>query len=178
MKIVYHENCHGHHVMLMVKSAIAVPTSTDRNPIKSKSKCLYIKGRQQVTSITEPLLLCGRELPWVTSATHLGHELSDCGTMDQDTIVKRAKFINESVQIRAMFHFASQFEIMKALKVYCTSFYGCMLWDLAGDRSTQVFNAWNMAVKLVWGVSKNDKEVPGTESPQFWHVLSQDRHNC
>ena len=27
MKIVYHENSHGHHVMLMVKSAIAVPTS-------------------------------------------------------------------------------------------------------------------------------------------------------
>ena len=125
--------------------------STDENPNKSKSKCLFIKGKHLVYTKPEPLILCGRELPWVKSATHLGHEISECGTMDQDIIVKRAKFINESSQIRALFHFASPSEIMKALKVHCSSFYGCMLWDLAGDKAKQVFNAWTMAVKLVWG---------------------------
>ena len=132
--------------------------STDPNPIKSKSKCLYVKGRRQGLIEPVPLELCGRELPWVSSATHLGHELSDTGTMDQDTIVKKAKFINESVQIRSMFDFASPFEVMRAIKVYCSSFYGCMLWDLDGEKTNQVFNAWNTAVKHVWGCPRTTRK--------------------
>ena len=31
-----------------------------------------------------PLCLYGRELPWVSTATHLGVELSEDGTMDTD----------------------------------------------------------------------------------------------
>ena len=78
--------------------------------------------------------------------------------MDQDTIVKKAKFINESVQIRTMFDFASPFEVMRAIKVYCSSFYGCMLWDLGGEKTNQIFNAWNTAVKLVWGCPRTTRK--------------------
>ena len=46
-----------------------------------------------------PLLLCGRALPWVARAEHLGHALSEDGTMRQDAREKRAKFIDMSVKI-------------------------------------------------------------------------------
>ena len=131
--------------------------STDPDPAKSKSKCIYMIGRRHALSKPPPLRLSGRNLPWVESATHLGHELHQSGTMDQDTLIKRAMFIRDSVEVRTMFKFASPPEILKALKIYCSSFYGCMLWDLAGDKATQVYNSWNMAVKLTWNCPRQTK---------------------
>ena len=47
--------------------------------------------------------------------------------------------------------FAAPAEVIKALKVYCNSFYGSCLWDLAGEKAGQVYSAWNFSVKLAWG---------------------------
>lgn len=71
--------------------------------------------------------------------------------MDQDTLIKRAKFIQESVKTRELFKFAAPSEVVKALKVYNSSFYGSSLWNLNGDKTRQVYTAWNTAVKLAWG---------------------------
>ena len=71
-----------------------------------------------------PLRLSSRNLPWVVSATNLGHELH--------------------VQL------CLSPEILKALKVYCSSFFVCMQWDLGGDKATQDYNSLNMAMKLTW----------------------------
>ena len=74
--------------------------STDPNPIKSKTKCIFVCGAKTRLSRPAPLTLCGRDLPWVSTATHLGHELHESGTMDYDAVVKRATFIQQSVEIR------------------------------------------------------------------------------
>ena len=50
-----------------------------------------------------------------------------------------------------IFKFAAPAEVIKALKVYCNSFYGSCLWDLAGEKAGQVYSAWNSSVKLAWG---------------------------
>ena len=84
-----------------------ITVSTDPDPAKSKSKCIHMIGRRRALAKPPPLILCGRNLPWVASATHLGHELNESGTMDHDAVVKRAKFIDDSVEIRTMFSFAS-----------------------------------------------------------------------
>ena len=52
---------------------------------------------------------------------------------------------------------ASPPDILKALETYCSSFYGCMLWDLAGDKAAQVYNSWNTAVKLTWNCPRQTK---------------------
>ena len=77
--------------------------------------------------------------------------------MDYDAVVKRATFIQQSVEIRETFGFASPVEILTALKIYCSSFYGCMLWELGGDKAAQVFNAWTTAVKLTWRVPRGTR---------------------
>ena len=76
--------------------------------------------------------------------------LTEQGDMDQDTLIKRAKFIQESVKTRELFKFAAPSEVVKALKVYNSSFYGSSLWNLNGDKTRQVYTAWNTAVKLAW----------------------------
>ena len=78
--------------------------STDKNPNKSKSKCMYLVGKHIEKPIyPAPLKLYNEDLPFVTHATHLGHELNQDCTMDMDIRMKRAAFISNSVEIRNMF---------------------------------------------------------------------------
>ena len=77
--------------------------STDPNPKKSKSKWIFVIGKKRALQKLAPLIVCGNELPWVESATHLGHELHESGQMDHDVTAKRAQFINKSVEIRNIF---------------------------------------------------------------------------
>ena len=125
--------------------------STDPVPSKSKSKCLYVVGRKHRLVKPAPLTLCGRELPWVNQADHLGNTLTVQGNMEQDAAMKRAQFINSSVQIREQFKFAAPAEVLKAMKIHSTSFYGSSLWDLDGEKAKQVYSSWNQSIKLIWG---------------------------
>lgn len=77
--------------------------------------------------------------------------------MEHDAHVKRAIFIDKSVEIRESLSFASPVEILSAIKVYCCSFYGSMLWDLGGDGASQVFNSWTTGVKLTWNVPRGTR---------------------
>ena len=115
---------------------------------------IFIIGKRRGLAKPAPLVLCGHELPWVQSATHLGHELHESGDMDHDSAVKSAQFIDKSVEIRSMFGFAAPADVLQALKTYCSDFYGSMLWDLGGDKAAMVYSAWDTAVKLTWSCPK------------------------
>ena len=125
--------------------------STNPVPSKSKSKCIFVIGKKTNLVKPAPLTLCGQELPYVGHADHLGNTLTEKGDMEQDAAVKRAKFIQSTVETREMFKWAAPAEVLKATKIHCTSFYGSSLWDLRGDKAMQVYSAWNTTVKLAWG---------------------------
>ena len=122
--------------------------STDPNPKKSKTKCIYFCGKNTVDQYPAKLTLDGKPLPFVPPATHLGHELQQSGTMDQDAKVKRARFIADSTDIRETFSFAETDQVLSAIKVYCGHFYGSMLWDFTSDSVGQFCRSWNTCVKL------------------------------
>ena len=125
--------------------------STDPTPAESKSKCLYVVGNKRNVQKPAPLTLCGRELPWVDQADHLGNTLTVQGDMEQDAAIKRAQFVSSSVQIREAFKFAAPAEVIKAMKIYSNSYYGSSLWNLTGQKAGQVNSAWNQSIKLIWG---------------------------
>ena len=58
--------------------------STDPNPEKSKTKCIFVCGRARARQKPVNLMLDGKQLPWVESAVHLGHILHQSGNMDKD----------------------------------------------------------------------------------------------
>ena len=123
--------------------------STDPDPSKSKTKCMYICGKQKQPVYPAPLQLYGVDLPWVQHATHLGHELHQDGTMELDTKMKRAGFIESSTEIREMFGFAHPSQVLNSVQIYTCHFYGSMLWDLFGEMSGQVYRAWNTCKNLL-----------------------------
>ena len=129
--------------------------STDPDPGKSKTKCIFVCGKSVGLSKPTPLLLDGKELPWVATASHLGHELHESGGMDHDASTKRAQFISKSTDIRETFNFASPVEILQAVKVFAGDMYGGNLWHLRGNQANQVFLSWNTCVKLAWNVPRN-----------------------
>ena len=102
-----------------------------------------------------PVKLDGKYLPWVTSADNLGHTLHQLGTMDQDCKIKRAKFINKSVEIREQLAFAYPEQVMKAVQVFCCDAYGSMLWQLNSESAKQYFKSWNTSVKLIYDVPRS-----------------------
>ena len=114
--------------------------STHPNPQQSKTKCIFMIGKNRNLVKPVPLQLCGRDLPWVESGNHLGHMLHQSDNMEHDASIARAKFIDQSVETRQAF----------SLQVYNSNHYGSMLWDLGSEAGSQFFNSWNTAVKLAW----------------------------
>jgi hypothetical protein len=54
--------------------------STDPNPVKTKSKCIFMNGpRLSNQNKPAPLQLYGVDLPWVEKASHIGHDLHQYG---------------------------------------------------------------------------------------------------
>ena len=106
--------------------------STHEDPVKSKSKCLWFTGKALVQQYPAPLFLNTKALPWVRTATHLGHELSqECNT-EHAALCSRAKSIDKSVTVRETFSFALPPQILKATATYCQDWYGSNLWNLYG----------------------------------------------
>jgi hypothetical protein len=130
--------------------------STDPSPEKSKSKCIYMTGTR-LRNRQKPAALClyGVELPWVVSATHLGHDLHQDANLDFDCKCKRGRFIQNSTNVRETFRFAEPAQMLRAVKVYCCDFYGSMLWDLFGNQAQQMYRTWNTCVKLAWDVPRS-----------------------
>ena len=123
--------------------------STDPDPAKSKCKLVFVCGHQLGLAKPAPLLLCGRPLPYVQTATHLGHEIHESGEMRHDTTVKRAILIGKTVEVRDSFSFASPPSVLRALEVYCSSYYGSLAgWDLEGAEAQKFYGVWRLNVVL------------------------------
>ena len=125
------------------------------DPINSKSKCIFFSGKARNVVLPDPLKLNGVDLPWVASAGHLGHVLHQDCTMDQDSKVKRAKFIDKTCELRETFSFAHPEIVIKAAQVYASDAYGFMLYDLTSNTSESFFSCWNTFVKLAWNVPRS-----------------------
>ena len=130
--------------------------STDPEPAKSKTKCMYFCGRLGGrVMLPAPLYLDGKALPWVDTADHLGHTLHQTVTMDKDCLRARGMFISKTVEIRDQLSFAQPQHKLQAVQVMCTDAYGCMLWDLGSDNAEKFFKSWNTCVKLCYGVTRS-----------------------
>ena len=128
--------------------------STHVEPEKSKSKAIYVIGRQAGQARPMPLVLCGKPLPLVMRAEHLGHALHEDGTMSQDCREKHASFIDSSVKTREVFSFAHPADQITAVEKYCTAAYGSNIWDLGGRECEMLTNAWRTGHKLAWNVPR------------------------
>ena len=130
--------------------------STDEDPNKSKSKCIYVVGpRGAHLEKPNPLDLCGRNLPWVQRAEHLGVWIQQDGTLSHDARVKRAKYVDGCCKINETFYFAHPFDKITAVEKYCNSIHGSNIWMLDAKETQMVVNSWKLSCKLAWDVPRS-----------------------
>ena len=128
--------------------------STDPNPRKSKTKCIqFSPGRRNIVN-PPPIILDGKELPWVTQVDHLGHILQENLSMEADAHKVRASFMNRASDLRDNLYFAHPQQKIQAIQLYCCDAYGSMLWQLESKYADSFFKAWNAQARLSWDIPR------------------------
>ena len=75
--------------------------------------------------------------------------------MSYDASVKRAILIGKSVEVQDCFRFASAPSVLRALNVYCSSYYGSLAgWDLEGPEAKKFYGVWRLNVLLTHNVPR------------------------
>ena len=132
--------------------------STDPDPRKSKTKCLAFLQNEKVV---KPVLLCGNELPWVSSCMHLGNtivntEKAEAGDIrSHDVKKKRACFIDKNNELIQEFYFAHPETINEVNKIQNSHFYGSVLWRLASLNVQKLEKSWNISVRRMFDLPMN-----------------------
>ena len=66
--------------------------------------------------------------------------------MELDAKIKRADFIDKTVNIRETFSFALPTQVIQAIDKYCGDHYGGMLWSFDGQGAGQYFRCWHRCI--------------------------------
>ena len=126
--------------------------STNPDPRKCKTKCMAFTKKERIIA---PLRMNGNDLPWVTSAKHLGTKMeSNIAGMAKDLMEKRAQFINRNNELIQEFRFAHPRTIIRTNNIFNTSLYGCVLWDLFGKEANRLEKTWNVSQRLMLGLHR------------------------
>ena len=133
--------------------------STDENPTKSKTKVVYMCGNEKLRNYPAKLKLNGRDLPYVPSGNHLGHEISQACDSELDTRIKRARYIDRTTDVIDSFSFAHPKQILRAIEVHCGDFYGSMLFRLFSESAEKYYRCWDRCVKTCWSVPLSTHKV-------------------
>ena len=141
--------------------------STHALPKKCKTKCMsFLRDKRDVKNI----ILNGKELPWVTTAKHLGSKITDCpGALSNDLMEKRATFINKVNELNQEFYFAHPATKTKINNVFNSYFYGSTLWNLFGYEFERLEKSWNVSQRILLGLPRNSHRY-------FIAPLSRTRH--
>ena len=129
--------------------------STNPDPKKCKTKCLVytIKKRE-----LKPLRMNGDDLPWVSTAKHLGTRIENSYKgVTKDLMEKRATFINRNNELIQEFRFAHPLTIIRTNKIFNTSMYGCVLWDLFSKETERLEKTWNISQRLMLGLPRESR---------------------
>ena len=129
--------------------------SSDQDPKKCKSFCIYFVGPVKRVVYPAPLVLNGVVLPWRESAVHLGHKLHQDLSFSADSTGRRAMFISRSVEVRSQFAFASPAQVLTAVRILCCDAYGSVLWRLDSAYASSFFKAYSSCVRRIHGLPLN-----------------------
>jgi hypothetical protein len=131
--------------------------STDPNPQKSKTRGLTFLQKERVV---RPVVLCGNDLPWVSSCKHLGNRIVNTETAEADDIrcqdvkSKRASFINKNNELIQEFHFAHPKTRNRVNIIQNSHFYGSVLWNLSSKHVEKLEKSWNIAIRRMFDLPR------------------------
>ena len=131
--------------------------STDPDPKKSKTRCLtFLQKERQI----KPVILCGNELPWISSCKHLGNTIVDTKTAEagdirsSDVKKKRAAYIDKNNDLIQEFNFAHPATLNEVNQIQNSHFYGSVLWNLSSEYVRKLEKSWNISVRRMFDLPR------------------------
>ena len=123
----------------------------------NKSKCLVVQPRQNrgLPLLNLPTLnfrVGGNDIEIVSEWPHLGHIISSHCLDDGDIFHRRNCMIGQVNSVLCHFGKLPSSVKSKLLYAYCSSLYGCELWDLWNKNIDTVCVAWRKALRRVWNL--------------------------
>ena len=85
--------------------------------------------------------------------THLGHVISANLDDKDDIINKRNSLCGKINSVLCYFCEDDALVKLKLLRLYCSDFYGSVLWDLSHSSVEDVCIAWCRGLRRAWGLS-------------------------
>jgi hypothetical protein len=117
------------------------------NPKKTVCVCF---SKTHVAEMTGHIKLYGEQLPWSTSAKHLGNIVNGNLSDLSDIQSKRRDFINRVNSLIANFKSVSRSICSHVFNSQCCHLYGTEIWNLQ-DKSVEPFYVtWRKAVRKLW----------------------------
>ena len=148
-------SCVGLQMMIDIVSSycdkVGLKLSTDPDPKKSKSKCVYFNCKQTPKTMS----ICGMSMPWVNNVVHLGHIIHSDESTNHDLTDKRASYISTVHSLRQELGDQDPAVFLRLIGVYGSSFYGSSLWDLSDDKSNKLYAAWNRTIRYTYNIPIN-----------------------
>ena len=129
--------------------------STHPDAAKSKTKGIVF-AKKEINFEPAPLLLCGNSLPWVKSAKYLGSKMTNIlDGYQEDVKCKRAQYIERNCELLQEFPLAHPLLKCKINRIYNSSFYGSVTWDLNSISVQKLINSWSVSVRHMWNLPFN-----------------------
>ena len=102
-----------------------------------------------------PLVLYGRNIPFVHQHEHLGHLISDDELFVQDQTSKINSFTGKYHNLQQRVGFQDPVVMMTLVNTYLLSLYGSNLWDLSSEDSERINTSFNKLVRQLFLVPLN-----------------------
>jgi len=121
-----------------------------------KSKCLVILSNS--CRYLRPLLLDnvfyigGKPIDFVSSFPHLGHTITDTLDDGPDISKRLGNFIGQVNDVLCFFGKLTSDVKARLFRAYCSSYYGCELWDLSGRSLSTFCAAWRKGARRIWNL--------------------------
>ena len=129
-----------------------------------KSKCMIVLPPSQ--RYLEPQLnsihfmIGGRMMEIVSSYSYLGHIISSTAGDSLDVSKRQHDFNGHINDMLCFFGKLPSIVKSRLFCSYCTSFYGCELWDLSCDQIIHFCTAWRKGLRRVWDLPYQTHKFP------------------
>jgi hypothetical protein len=120
----------------------------------SKSKCLLFHPAGCKRHCTPRPTFCigNKEIEYVESWPHLGHVLCSSFSDCKDILNRRNSLVGQINEVLCCFGNLSPVIKTHLLYTYCSSLYGCELWDLSSQQLAAIGVCWRKAIKRCWNL--------------------------
>ena len=98
------------------------------------------------------ILSTHKPMEFVSSYVHLGHLLTDSLRDSCDILKRRSDFVGQVNNVLCYFQKQRSDVKYELFQAYCTSFYGCELWNLSCNELGDLCTAWRKSIRRVWGI--------------------------